>query len=299
MSLLVTGHRGFVGQYLLQEAGASGLVMADSDVAVDLVNAGDVLASVEAIAPDLVIHLAAQSSVPDAFGNPLATYEANFIGTHNLLTALKQQGFRGRFLYVSTAEVYGQAAEENLPIDELAPVSALNPYAVSKLAAETLCQYWGRVEGLDLVIARPFNHIGPGQSPRFAIADFAKTIIEIKLGQRAPVLNVGDLDVTRDFTDVRDVVGAYRFLLAKGKSGGIYNVCSGIERHMGEAVKTLAEMAEVHIQIQQDPARLRKASQRRSRGDNSKLVSHTGWQPAISWHNSLKDILNDWESKLA
>ena len=272
--------------------------MPDSDAAVDLLRVDDLQGSIDASKPDAVIHLAAQSSVPDAFRDPLATYQANFTGTHNLLAALKRSGFKGRFLYVSTAEVYGQTAETQLPVDEAAKVAALNPYAVSKLAAETLCDYWNRVEGIDIVIARPFNHIGPGQSPRFAIADFAKSIMEIKLGLREPVLSVGDLDVTRDFTDVRDVIAAYFLLLSKAERGATYNVCSGIERHMGEAVSTPTNLADVQISIQQDAGRMRKASQRRSCGNNARLTAHTGWQAEIEWHKSLKDILNDWESKL-
>ncbi len=298
MSILVTGHQGFVGQYLLRQQGAVGLLAPGEGKAVDLLDAAGVEAAIAAAKPDAVVHLAAQSSVPEAFKDPVATYQSNFTGTHHLLAALKKTGFKGRFLYVSTAEVYGQTADAQLPISEQAPVAALNPYAVSKLAAETLCDYWNRVEGVDIVIARPFNHIGPGQSPRFAIADFAKSIIEVKLGLRPPQISVGDLDVTRDFTDVRDVVSAYMQLLAKAERGLVYNVCSGIERHMGEAVASLAALAGVQISLQQDPSRLRKASQRRSCGSSARLAKHTGWQPSIQWQQSLRDILNDWELKL-
>lgn len=297
MSLLITGHLGFVGGYLLKTPGTVGLMLSDG-AAADLLAAAELTDSIARIRPSAVIHLAAQSSVPTAFGDPLSTYQANFLGTHNLLSALKATGFVGRFLYVSTAEVYGQTDDQQLPTSEDAPTTALNPYAVSKLAAEALCRYWDRVEGIEVVLARPFNHIGPGQSTRFAISDFAKVITEISLGQRAAVLQVGDLQVTRDFTDVRDVVAAYLLLLSKGQRGLTYNVCSGIEQNMAEAVDTLASLAGVNITVQQDPSRLRKASQSRSRGDNSLLVKHTGWQPRISWQQSLQDILNDWKLKL-
>lgn len=297
MSLLVTGHKGFVGQYLMQQTGAKAFELPDGAL-VDLLVPGDIDACIETVRPDAVVHLAAQSSVPDAFADPLATYQANFMGTQHLLAALKKQGFKGRFLYVSTAEVYGQTAEAELPVAETARVSPLNPYAVSKLAAETLCQYWSAVEGMDVVIARPFNHIGPGQSPRFAIADFAKSMVEIGLGMKPPVLDVGDLDVTRDFTDVRDVIAAYLLLLASGQRGQIYNVCSGVEQHMAQAVQTLSQIAGVQVQTRQDPARFRKAGQRRSRGDCTLLSQQTGWRPGIGWQQSLTDIIEDWKLKL-
>lgn len=297
MTTLVTGHQGFVGQYLLQAPATCGLV-AEGGLAVDLLDLPALADSIAASRPDAVVHLAAQTAVPDAFGDPVATYNANFIGTHNLLSALKRVGFKGRFLFVSTAEVYGQVADEDLPTIETASAAPLNPYAVSKLAAENLCQYWNRVEGIDVVIARPFNHIGPGQSIRFAIADFAKSIAEIQLGRSDAILKVGDLDVTRDFTDVRDVAAAYLVMLQKAERGATYNVCSGIERHIRQAVESLAAIAGVRIDIQQESARFRKASQRRSCGDSSLLKAHTGWQPKISWQQSLNDIFNDWKSKL-
>lgn len=298
MSLLVTGHKGFVGQYLMQQPGAVGFELPNTGALVDLLAPADIDACIEAVRPDWVVHLAAQSSVPNAFSDPLATYQANFTGTHHLLAALKKHGFSGRFLYISTAEVYGQAVEGELPISETARPSPLNPYAVSKLAAETLCSYWTAVEGMDIVIARPFNHIGPGQSTRFAIADFAKCIAEMQLGLKAPVLEVGDLDVTRDFTDVRDVVRAYLLLLERGQRGQVYNVCSGTEQNMAQAVQTMAEIAGVQLQTRQDPSRFRKASQRRSCGSSGLLRNQTGWRPTISWQQSLTDIIKDWKRKL-
>jgi len=298
MSILVTGHKGFVGQYLMLQPDAIAFELPDSGSPVDLLNVHDVQACIESIRPDAVVHLAAQSSVPDAFDNPLATYEANFFGVHHLLSALKAQNFKGRFLYISTAEVYGQSVESELPIAETTKPSPLNPYAVSKLAAETLCEYWSAVEGIDIVIARPFNHIGPGQGTRFAIADFAKSIAEIQLGKKPAILDVGDLDVTRDFTDVRDVVRAYLLLLQHGSKGQIYNICSGIERNMAQAVETLAQIAGVAVQTRQDPARFRKASQRRSCGDNRRICMQTDWRPTISWQQSLTDIINDWKFRL-
>ena len=297
MSLLITGHRGFVGGWMLRTGQGVGLDDAAGEP-VDLLDVTGVAEAVARIRPQAVLHLAAQSAVPDSFANPAATFNTNVLGTQNLLQGLKSAGFEGRCLFVSTAEVYGQSLSSILPTPEDTPLQPLNPYAVSKVAAEALCSYWQRVEGMDVVIARPFNHIGPGQTPRFAIADFAKAIAEMRLGKREPLLQVGDLDVTRDFTDVRDVANAYRSLLAQGTPGGIYNVCSGVEQNMRQAVETLARLAGVELRIEVDAARLRKSGQRRACGSNSKLTQQTGWVPRIAWEDSLKDILNDWEQQL-
>ncbi|WP_295683415.1 GDP-mannose 4,6-dehydratase [uncultured Nevskia sp.] len=297
MKLLVTGHRGFVGAYVLANSKSVGL-SDDDGQAINLLDVVAVKRCIERERPDAVLHLAAQSFVPDSFRDPRATYDTNFTGTHGLLDALKTSGFKGRFLFVSSADVYGALPEAALPAHETTPTRPLNPYAVSKIAAETLCGYWQRAEGMDVVIARPFNHIGPGQSTRFAIADFAKTIAGIKLGKAGKVLEVGDLDVTRDFTDVRDVVAAYHLLLTHGKSGETYNICSGIERHLGDAVGLLAELAGVDIELKTDAARFRKAGQRRACGSSDKLRADTGWQPRIDWSTSLRDTLNYWENTL-
>ena len=290
MTLLVTGHAGFVGQHLMSRTAAIGLVDEIGGL-VDITEPSAVRAAVERIRPDAVIHLAAQSFVPDSVRDPLGTYAVNFLGTQHLLAALKASGFEGRFLYVSSADLYGAVEAEHLPVLEDQPLRPLNPYAVSKIAAEALCRCFAGAEQMDIVIARPFNHIGPGQSTRFALADFTQSIAQMAAGRRAPVLQVGDLDVTRDFSDVRDVIEAYLLLLQHGRRGEIYNVCSGIERHLGEAVRLLGELAGVGLTLETDPLRLRGASQKRSVGDCSKLRRDTGWAPRISFDDTLRDML--------
>jgi GDP-4-dehydro-6-deoxy-D-mannose reductase len=297
MGILVTGHRGFVGGWMLKDKRCVGLDNAAGE-GIDLLDVPALVEAVARIKPVAVVHLAAQSAVPESFANPAATFNNNVIGTQNLLQALKLSGFSGRFLFVSTAEVYGQSLSETIPTDETCALKPLNPYAVSKVAAEALCNYWNRVEGLEIIIARPFNHIGPGQSTRFAIADFAHAIAAMSLGQKPPVLPVGDLDVTRDFTDVRDVISAYHQLLETGTPGETYNVCSGTEQNMQQAVQTLARLAGVKIDIQVDTARLRKSGQRRACGSSRKLMQQTSWHPQIDWETSLNDILNHWKQQL-
>lgn len=297
MSILITGHGGFVGSHLI-EAHDTAPLTDEAGKAVDLSAAAELNEAIARIRPDAVIHLAGQSFVPDAVRDPVATYNANFIGTHNLLAALKASGFGGRFLYVSSADVYGIVPTADLPTRESQPTRPLNPYAVSKRAAEELCLYWCRAEQVDLMIARAFNHVGPRQSTRFAIADWARSLIEMRRGRREAVLDTGDLDTTRDFTDVRDVIAAYRLLLDKGQRGEIYNVCSGVERHLGGIVEQLAGLAGVNVTVRTDPARQRKVEQRRACGSADKLYQDTGWQPRITWSDSLADILRYWEEKL-
>ncbi|OCX71426.1 NAD-dependent dehydratase, partial [Acidithiobacillus thiooxidans] len=255
-------------------------------------------AAVAAIRPDAVLHLAAQSFVPASFENPHETFDINLYGTLNLLEALQAAAFRGRMIFVGSGDTYGQVPEAALPVREDHPLHPRNPYAVSKVAAEALCYQWSQTSSFEIVMVRPFNHIGPGQSPRFAIADFARQVTEIRLDRREPVLQVGDIDVTRDFTDVRDVVRAYALLLEKGRNGGIYNVCSGREYRIRDLLRQLLALAGIEATIEQDPVRLRRAEQRRMVASFDLLHQDTGWQPAIPMEESLQDLLNDWKEQL-
>lgn len=297
MRILLTGANGFVGTYVQQQVAC--VPFLDSHGAsIDLRNAEQVAQGVAAIAPDAVIHLAAQSFVPESFKNPLHTYEVNFLGTLNLLAALKDGGFSGRMLYVGSSDTYGLVDPASLPVVEDAPLRPRNPYAVSKVAAEALCYQWSQTEPFEVVMVRPFNHIGPGQSERFVISDFARQVVEIKGGFRPSLIRVGDIDVTRDFTDVRDVVRAYVLLLERGGNGEVYNVCSGKERSVLSVLESLLRLSGVEAEIVQDAERLRKSEQRRVFGSFAKLHTATGWQPEIPFEQSLKDILTDWEKKL-
>jgi len=299
---MVTGEAGFVGGFIRQA-----LVAENNAYPFELIPSPDLklrdadgLASIcAAISPDYVIHLAAQSFVPASFSNPRETYEINFLGTLNLLQALKLSGFNGRFLFVGSGDTYGLVAPEALPLTENSPLKPRNPYAVSKVAAEALCYQWSQTEGMDIVMVRPFNHIGPAQSEQFVVADFAQQVMKIKLGLLDPEICVGDIDVTRDFTDVRDVVRAYLMLLSRaGGSGEIYNVCTGMEHSIRKILQRLLALAGVAADIRQDPARSRASEQRRIYGAYDKLHHATGWQPEIALEQSLLDNLNYWERKL-
>lgn len=295
MKVLVTGSSGFVGQHFARMARIAPLELDGKFV--DLLDSQDVEAAVAATQPDAVVHLAAQSFVPESFRDPSETYRVNFFGTYNLLSALKATGFSGRVLYISSAEVYGAVPDSDLPVRENFPLKPLNPYSVSKIAAEALCYQWSQTEQFEVVVARPFNHIGPGQSERFAISDFAKQIVEIKRGHKEPIFHVGDIDVMRDFTDVRDVIRAYIALLASGRNGEIYNVCSQREYSIRSLLAAMLDMASVKATIVPDESRFRASQHRRMLGSYEKLFSDTQWRLEIPMERSLRDVLDYWTGK--
>jgi GDP-4-dehydro-6-deoxy-D-mannose reductase len=295
MTVMVTGLSGFVGSWCAQQMPV--VEMAEQGREVDLRDADAVQRAVCSIAPQAVLHLAAQSSVPASLEAPRRTYEINFLGTLNLLEALRDARFQGTMLYVGSADVYGATLESELPITEQCPARPLNPYAVSKVAAEALCYQWSRSAGFKIVVARPFNHIGPRQSTQFAVSDFARQIVACSKGRAPPLLRVGDIDTTRDFTDVRDIVRAYDALLRSGRNGEAYNVCSGVERSLRDIIRALCEVCGVEMKIEVAAERLRPAEQRRMRGSFDKLRADTGWAPAIPFGRTLRDIVDYWDQK--
>ncbi len=300
--LLVTGQHGFVGSTLVdmlrREPELRHWTLLATPQSLDLRDPQAVAAIVPAsAAPDAVIHLAAQSWVPDSFRDPATTLAVNLVGTLNLLQALQRCRFTGRMIYVGTGDVYGVVPETALPVTEHQLPVPRNPYAVSKLAAEALCRQWSITGSLDVVLARPFNHIGRGQSERFVVSDFARQIVAIRQGRKPPVVAVGDIDVTRDFTDVRDVVHAYFALLERATRSEVYNVCSGRDRSVRSILERLAQLAGVDVTVQVDPTRMRKAEQRRIRGDASKIHEATGWQATTPLDDSLAAMLEFWESE--
>jgi GDP-4-dehydro-6-deoxy-D-mannose reductase len=297
--LLVTGLGGFVGQHLearLQEPAVGGWQLMATQPH-DLTDAATLDAWLAADCPDAVIHLAGQTFVPEAFRDPARTLQVNLLGTLNLLQALKRRGFSGTFLYVSSGDVYGQVDEAHMPIAEALAPRPRNPYAVSKVSAELLCQQWSYAEPWRIMVARPFNHIGAGQSESFVISSMARQLVRVCHGLQPPRLEVGDIDVTRDFLDVRDVIEAYLLLLDKGVSGEVYNVCSGQERKVRDMIAEMARLAGVEVELVQDPARMRRAEQRRVVGSSDKLQRETGWKPGVHITDTLQSVLSDWAAR--
>ncbi len=297
--LLVTGLTGFVGGHLqahLRSAAPEWHLLLPPE-GMDLTRP-ETLAAWCGQRPDAVIHLAGQTFVPEAFRDPARTLEINLLGTLNLLQALKAGGFTGSFLYVSSGDIYGQVEPEDLPILETQLPAPRNPYAVSKLAAEYLSLQWGISEGWRVMVARPFNHVGSGQKPDFVLPSVARQIARIQRGLQAPRIEVGDVDVTRDFLDVRDVIAAYFALLSSGKSGEIYNVCSGLERSVRDLISQMGTLSGITLELAQDSSRMRRSEQRQVKGSHARLARATGWAPAISMEETLKTILSDWAERV-
>lgn len=299
--LLVTGASGFVGQALQRRWPGSAWEQTFQWVhpgqSYDLRDPESVRQLVAETRPDAVLHLAAQSFVPQSFRDPAGTFNVNVMGTLHLLQALQEQGFQGRFLFVSTADLYGLVAPEALPVTEDQPPQPRNPYAASKAAAELLCRQWHVSQQLDVVIARPFNHVGPGQEPRFVLSGFARQAARIRLGLDEPRIVTGNLQVSRDFSSVDSVLDAYLALLQQGHSGQIYNICSGREWLLADALQRILTLASVEAECVTDPALLRPAEQPRMCGSPARLLEHTGWRPEISLDSTLVALIDWWVTK--
>lgn len=295
-TVLVTGLSGFVGHHMVQMqhelSSEYGVTLIADDPSCDLCDQRLVEQRVAAANPDWVIHLAAQSNVPLAFQDPEATLRVNVLGTLHLLQALDKQRFSGRMLYVSSGDVYGATSENQLPIVETQLPHPGNPYAVSKVSAEALCMQWGLNASYDILVARPFNHIGPNQRPDFVVPSIAA---QIAAASNSAEVMVGDIDVTRDFLDVRDVIYAYFSLLKSGKDHTVYNVCSGTERKIRDLAEALVQLSGKKVTLVQDPARLRPVDQRRVCGSATRLQSDTGWAPRFSLERTLQDVLQSFQ----
>jgi GDP-4-dehydro-6-deoxy-D-mannose reductase len=246
-------------------------------------------ALVRSAAPEVVFHLAAQASVARSFADPLETFEVNVLGTVAVLEAVRSEVPAARVVLSSSAEVYGSAPDEQLPLVETAELRPSTPYAASKVAQEVCGAQYRRSFGLDVILVRGFNTIGPGQATTFALPAFAAQLARIAEGAE-PVLRVGNLSARRDLTDVRDVVRAYRLLAARGAAGATYNVCSDRAISIREALETLVSTSGLDVRIEVDPERLRPVDTPVLLGSAARLREATGWSPEIGLERSLADL---------
>jgi GDP-4-dehydro-6-deoxy-D-mannose reductase len=244
------------------------------------------------------VHLAGQSHVPTSWERPWETFEINVQGQLHLFQAVIAAKLSPRMLIVTSNEVYG--APENadaLPFAETRLPRPNNPYAVSKVAADAMALQYRLSHGLDVVVARPFNHTGPGQAERFVLPGFAKQIAEIEAGRRAPLIKTGNMAAQRDYTDVRDVAAAYLALIQKGEPGEAYNVCTGVPRSIQSLFNAMVGVSSAKIATETDPAKFRQVDTPVSFGDNAKIISATGWQPSIPIEQTIQDMLNEWRER--
>lgn len=249
--------------------------------------------------PDRIYHLAAQASVKYSWENPVETFQTNVFSGVYLLEALKRYCPDCKMLIACTAEEYGEVKNGNADaISEEFKINPSNPYAISKASLDFFASTYQKVNNLNIYISRSFNHIGPGQSENFVTSDFARQIAEIETGLKQPVMYVGNIDVFRDFLDVRDVVKAYECIIQKGRPGQAYNVCSGKKRKISEILDILISFStQKNISIKVDDIKLRPIDLKVIYGDNSKLKKETGWESVIDINQSLIDVLNWWRER--
>ncbi len=316
MRALITGINGFVGGYLADHLLNLGIEVWGTDLVkdltfrnnninyrqMDILNYSEVQKVLDECLPDYIFHLAAQSSAAISWDNPQMTMNVNVNGTINLLESIRCMrenfGNNPKILLIGSSEEYGFVNQEDMPIGEKQKVNPGNPYAVSKIAQTLLGQVYARAYGLNIVMVRAFNHIGPKQSPTFVVADFAKRIAEIEKGRREPILLVGNLEAERDFTDVRDIVEAYNRLIEQGKAGEIYNVGSGKAYKIQYLLDCLLSYTKINIRIENDPDRMRPSDVPIIYCDSSKIQSIINWQPKHKIEDTLFEVLTYWRQEI-
>jgi len=317
MRVLITGITGFAGSHLVDycltrkdvevcgiqrwrsrteniEHCLSDFCMYECDVR----DASSVRDVIEQVKPDWIFHLAAQSFVPTSWRAPTESLTTNILGQLNVFEAVRKTGLRPRIQIAGSSEEYGMVnPNEELPLKETNALRPLSPYAVSKVSQDLLAYQYFMSFKMDVVRTRGFNHTGPRRPPVFVCSDFAKQLVDIEKGKRDPVIRVGNMDAVRDFTDVRDTVRGYWLALEKGKSGDVYNICSGVGRKMSEVLEMLIELSGVKVKVVRDESRMRPSDVPILVGDYSKFKKETGWEPLIPFEQTLKDLLNFWREK--
>ncbi len=294
---LVTGSGGFVGRHLIAHLAGVGDEVSGVDLEVDVTDRTSIDAAMSQVRPDVVYHLAALTHVGDSWQRPADFIRVNVVGTTNVLEAALRHARDATVVVVSTAEVYGVVGVEDLPLDEEQPPHPANPYAQSKIEAERVARELSR-RGLRVVIARPFNHIGPGQTPTFVVPALVERLLDAR-DHHEDSIPVGDLSTRRDFCDVRDVVRAYRLLATLGVSGEIYNVASGHDVAIVDLANWLVARIAPTVRLVETTELRRPVDIPVLRGGFTKLQLATGWEPTIALTTSLEDVVSDAERRRA
>lgn len=296
MRALITGGGGFVGGHLSAHLAAKGDDVASVDRECDVTDLEAVRAVLTASRPEVVYHLAALTHVGDSWTNQSEFTRVNVLGTKNVLDAARSVVPDACVIFVSSSEVYGIVEERDLPLDETFRTAPANPYSSSKLEAERFAKEAHRATGQRVIIARPFNHVGPGQSTRFFVPGLVERLFEAAEEGRTEI-GVGDLSTRRDFSDVRDVVRAYRLLHLHGRGGEVYNVASGHDAAVLDIAQQLRDEIAPGVDLVVDPALLRPVEVPVTRGSFDKIHDVTGWEPEIALVTSLHDVVEDFRQR--
>jgi GDP-4-dehydro-6-deoxy-D-mannose reductase len=314
--ILITGFTGFVSGHLLNYLRSTGKqydivglsrtgtapIVSGSNINIRTVHADlndrrNISVILEEFKPDHIIHLASDSSVAHSWQTPVESFQNNTNIFLNLVESVRVLKFPCRILSIGSSEEYGVVDKKYIPITEETPFNPVSPYAVARVSQELLSGIYAKGYGVDIVLTRSFNHIGPGQKDNFVISSFARQIIKLKKGKDS-LLQVGNIDVIRDFLDVRDVVKAYMLLLEKGKTGEVYNICSGKGYSLKEVLDKMMIIAGVEFDYHIDKQLIRPADNPIIIGSNEKIQKECGWEPEIPIETSLKDILDHWEKEM-
>ncbi|HVN32389.1 MAG TPA: GDP-mannose 4,6-dehydratase [Thermoanaerobaculaceae bacterium] len=318
MRVLITGISGFVGLHLAEHLLAShpevelvGLRRWRSEMPVvpaltpavrimegDLLDEPSLVRALQASRPEIIFHLAASSSVAGSWDTPAEMMQVNALGTLHLLEAVRQLGLEAQVVLACSAEAYGVVGESELPINEGQPFRPVSPYAVSKAAVDLLGYQYSQAFGLRTVRMRLFNHCGPRQSARFVVSSLARQVAGIEAGRFPPRVVVGNLDVRRDFVDVRDAVRAYWLAGTRGVPGEAYNVATGRSHSIREVLDRLRALADTSVEVVVDPAYMRVAELQVLEGDATRFRKATGWRPEIPFERTLADTLDWWRANL-
>ncbi len=299
MRVLITGATGFAGRHLTSCCAAAGHEVHALPREVDVRDGEGVARAVRELAPDAVAHLAGVSSVGGSFADPLGTWDVNLGGTLALLEALRREAPETRALIVSSGEAYGRVPPGELPVGPDTPLRPLSPYGASKGAADLAAAQYRAAYGLPALRVRAFNHVGPGQDPRFVLPNVARQIAQAEHeGREAVEVRVGNLDTRRDFTDVRDMARAYLLVLERGDPDAVYLACSGRSRPVRELVEGLAPLARIPVTFSSDPGLLRAGEQPDLYGSPARLRDDTGWTPEIPIETTLADTLDWWRERV-
>ena len=264
----------------------------------DLRDYKNVLEVIETVKPDFIFHLAAQSFVPTSWESPAQTIKDNTEMQVNIFEAVREAGFDPVVQIALSSEEYGLVHPDEVPINEENPLRPLSPYAVSKIAQDMMGYQYFMSYGLKVIRTRTFNHEGPRRGEVFVTSNFAKQIAEIEVGKKEPVIEVGNLNAKRDWSDVRDVVRGYWLSVNKCKPGEVYVIASGKTRTVQEMLDTLLGLSKVKVKIKKDPKRMRPSDVEILWGDYSKFNKQTGWKPTIPFEKTLEDLLNYWRERV-
>ncbi|HEX9530333.1 MAG TPA: GDP-mannose 4,6-dehydratase [Acidimicrobiales bacterium] len=293
MRVYLTGGHGFVAQWLRRHLEAEGDQVVGSGAEVDVTDPAAIKEAVVAARPDAIYHLAAFTHVGRSWDDPVQVFTVNATGTVNVLQAARACPGPPRVLLVGSAEAYGPVKADQLPLTEDSPLMPVTPYALGKVAAEFAGIQAHLGYQLPVIRVRPFNHVGPGQSPDFVLSALAQRLVEAER-TGAPSITVGNLAARRDFTDVRDVVRAYRLLVCGGQAGAVYNVCSGRDLSIAELADELVRLSGRGVALVPDPELTRPVDIPVLRGDPRRLHLATGWEPTVPLEQTLLDVLEAW-----